>query len=742
MAEPVGGGLKKVLYTLNTVRKMGVGSASKALTSANTCKACGLGMGGLKGGMTNELGEFPSVCNKSVQAQSSDVLPAIPEAIFDHPIDELSTLGALEFNQLGRLGFPIHKAPDSDRFQRIGWDSALALAADRLAATAPERSFFYASGRSSNEAGFLFQLLARLYGTNSVNNCSYYCHQASSVALGNTIGSGTATVELADLGHCDCFLLVGANPASNHPRLIHQLKAIRERGGHVIVINPVKEPGLVRFAVPKHPGSLLRGGDEIASHYLQPKIGTDIALFTALARRLLDNGAIDRAFVAEHCDNAAAYLAALEQADLDALLEECGVSRAALEAVVTAYSRSKAAVFAWGMGLTHHTHGVANIEALSNVALLRGMVGRPGAGLLPLRGHSNVQGIGTIGVKPVLAGSVIRAIERQFNVTLPEAPGMDTMACMEAAHRGDIDAAVLLGGNLFAANPDSRWATSALNHIAFRLSLTTSLNQGHLAGLENREALILPVTARDEEWEPTTQESMFNYVRLSAGGIQRIAEARPESVVLAALAERLLPNCPIDFSAFARHRELRRAIADIVPGMADLKDIEVAKREFHIRNRLHHRPVFQTPTGRARLVQPPPAHRQRPATSTNNLDPEQHGFVLTTVRSEGQFNSIVYEEADSYRQVSHRWSIMINPAALERLGLKAGDRATIRSASGTMADVRVYPIDVGDSDAVAFYPEANVLTSRAVDPDSRTPGFKATAITIEPGDEGRSRTPE
>ena len=231
MRKIVGGGPKKVLYTLNAVRRIGLKNSAKALTAKNTCKACGLGMGGQLGGMTNELGEFPSVCNKSVQAQSTDIQPPIPSEVFSHSISELRELSPKELEHTGRLGNPIYKAKGSQHYREVEWDWALQYAIERFQQSEPNRSFFYASGRSSNEAGFLLQLLARLYGTNNVTNCSYYCHQATSVGLGSTIGTGTATIELKDLAHCDTIFIIGANPASNHPRLIHQLKNCRDRGG-------------------------------------------------------------------------------------------------------------------------------------------------------------------------------------------------------------------------------------------------------------------------------------------------------------------------------------------------------------------------------------------------------------------------------------------------------------------------------------------------------------------------------
>ena len=572
--------------------------------------------------------------------------------------------------------------------------------------------------------------MARAYGTNNVNNCSYYCHQATSVALGSTIGTGTATVELDDLDRCDLIFVIGANPASNHPRFIHKLKACRERGGHVIVINPAREPGLVRFAVPRSPASMLKGGSEIASVFLQPNIGEDIALFKGLAKAVLESEAEDREFLATYVDDVDAFRADIEAMPWELIEQRTGIPRAEIERVAGIYSQSNASVFAWGMGMTHHRHGVENIEGLANLALLRGMIGRPGRGLLPLRGHSNVQGIGTIGVKPVLPEDVFDQLERTLGISLSRSPGWDTMAAMQAAAEGDVDAAVLMGGNLYAANPSSSWAADALDRIGFRLCLTTTLNQSHVRGVDDSEMLILPVTARDEEWQPTTQESMFNYVRLSDGQIMRHANVRSEVAILADLGSRLLPDSPIDFEAFKEHRHIRQVIAATVPGMAELADIDVAKKEFHVGRRLMHEPVFNTPSGKAAFrVRPLPVHDDHH--ESNNDVSEDASFRLTTVRSEGQFNSIIYEEKDSYRQTETRWSVLLNERDIDQLGIAVGDRVTLKSDQGRMDDVTVYAHDLPPGNAMAYYPEANCLTGTDVDPRSKTPAFKHTRIQIE-----------
>jgi len=717
----VGGGPKKVLYTLKTVARIGLLNSAKALNSHNTCKACGLGMGGQRGGMTNEMDEFPSVCNKSIQAQSTDIQAPIPREVFTHTLEDFAQLSAYELEHLGRLNTPLYKSAEGNKYEPMEWSAAIKLIAARFAATTPDRSFFYTSGRSSNEAGFVLQLLARLYGTNNVNNCSYYCHQATGVGLQNSIGSGTATISLEDLGKSDCIFVIGANPSSNHPRFVHQLKNCRERGGQVIVINPAKEPGLVRFAVPKSAKSMLSGGTWIASDYIQPKIGSDLLLLKGIAKALLESNAIAEDYIAHHTEDFDKFAQDINNTSWQDIVTTTDVSQTDIRNIATAYAKSNHAVFAWGMGITHHLHGVENVKAIANLALLRGMIGKPAAGLLPLRGHSNVQGIGTVGVKPVLAEDVFLQIEKVFGVSLPREKGMDTLACLHAAFDKKIDAALLMGGNLFSATPNSEWAQQALNNIGFKAFLTTTLNRGHVTGMETSEALILPVSARDEEWQPTTQESMFNYVRLSDGGITRLANVRPEVQILCDLAQKLLPNCPLDFAQFKQHNNIRAAIANTIPGMAELKDIAQTKQEFTIQNRLLDQPVFKTASGKAKFLV-----GAAPTQVTSN----EYPFLLASIRSEGQFNSIIYEESDSYRGTDTRWSVLMNADDIAELNIKAGDAVSIASAHGEMQQVKVFAFNLPRGNVMAYYPEANVLIGTEHDPRSKTPAFKSVAVKI------------
>jgi len=712
-----GGGLAALEYSLARGREAGLVQLTRRLRSHNACKTCAVGMGG----MVNERGSFPEVCKKAVQAQAADMQPPIDEAFFrTHDVDAIARLTPRELEAAGRLGFPLLCRDGERHYRRVGWDEALAIAAAALRGTSPDRTFFYSSGRSSNEAAFLLQCFARVYGTNNVNNCSYYCHQASSVALADTIGSGTATVTLDDLAQADLAIVVGANPASNHPRLITQLVALRRRGGAVIVVNPLREVGLVRFRVPSDWRSMLLGSD-VSDLYLQPHVGSDIALFTLLLQGVIARRAVDEAYVRDHTTGWETVRDAAAGAPRDALLAACGVPAGQIDAAVERVCAARCGLIAWAMGITQHAHGVGNVHALANLALARGWVGRPGGGLLPIRGHSNVQGVGSVGVTPALKSEFARRLGELYGVQLPSSPGLHTLASIEAAAEGRIDSALLLGGNLFSATPDRRFAAAAMRRIGTTVFISTKLNESHVHG-RGRTLLVLPALARDEESQCTTQESMFNYVRVSDGGMPAAsADMRSEVAILARLAALVLPAGPVDFGALTDHAAIRAAIARVVPGYEAIAGIEHTRREFHVAGRTFHEPRFATSDGRARFHVVPQA----------SFAPGPGEFRLTTVRSEGQFNTVVYEEEDIYRGNERRDVVMMSGDDARRLGLARDARVRIENATGSFdAVVRLAPLPPGN--LAMYYPEANVLIPRDIDARSGTPAFKSTTARLVP----------
>ena len=355
------GGWHSIFYALAKGRQSGFWRLWKAMRSKNVCKTCALGMGGQEGGMVNEAGHFPEVCKKSLQAMAADLQGAIrSEFVSTYSIAQLQRFTPRELEASGRLTQPLLHAGGNDYYRPIAWEEALDKIGAKLRATRPDETFFYASGRSSNEAGFLLQLFARLYGTNNVNNCSYYCHSASAVGLGNVLGSGVGTFQLEDLEKADLVFLIGANPASNHPRLMTSLTNLRRRGGEVIVINPVREAGLITFRIPNDLRSLLVGS-KIASLYVQPHIGGDLALMYGVAKRTCELGAQDENFLREHCERWPALESRLRSITWQEIEEKSGVSRAEIDEIARRYAAAKNVIFAWTMGITHHAHGVQSV---------------------------------------------------------------------------------------------------------------------------------------------------------------------------------------------------------------------------------------------------------------------------------------------------------------------------------------------------------------------------------------------
>ena len=724
-----GGGWPAVFYTWTKAKEAGgLWKLWQAMRSKNACKTCALGMGGQQGGMVNESGHFPEVCKKSLQAMVADMQGAIaPEFWQTYTPERLRQLTPRELENCGRLSQPILYTPELRRFQPVSWEDAFSRISTKLAQILPDESFWYFSGRSSNEAGFLLQLFARLFGTNNVNNCSYYCHQASGVGLTSSTGSGTATMVLEDLDEADLVFVIGGNPASNHPRLMTTLKNVRRRGGEVIVINPIVETGLVNFRVPSDIKSLLFG-TEIASMYVQPHIGGDLALLTGIAKRILELDAHDADFLTQHCNDWEQLRQELVNADWEEIEEKSGVENAEIDKIAQRYAKAKKVVFSWTMGITHHAHGVQNVQAIANLALMRSMVGRPGTGLMPIRGHSNVQGIGSVGVTPKLKDAIFARLQSHFDVALPTTAGLDTMGCMEAAAEGKLKFGFCLGGNLYGSNPDSTFAQEALENLEMLVYMSTTLNTGHAFGLA-KETLILPVLARDEEPQPTTQESMFNFVRLSDGGPRRLDGPKSEVEVISTIASKTAElkqdNTQLgtlNWNSMQNTGRIREAIAEVVPGFEQIKKIAATKQEFQIGGRTFHEPKFATADGKANLhVHKLPALRG-----------QQPGELrLMTIRSEGQFNTVVYEEHDLYRGVDERHVILLHPEDLSRLELDQNETVTVSGPAGEMQHVRLHSFpEIRPGNAAMYYPECNVLVSRHLDPDSKTPAFKGVIVTV------------
>jgi len=735
-----GGGWRAIRYSFQKAQQVGgIVKLWRAMRSKNACKTCALGMGGQQGGMVNEAGRFPEVCKKSLQAMVADMQGAVQPQFFEsYSIRDLQEFSSYQLEHSGRLVQPVVLEKGSQHYKPISWADAFGRIVGKLQATQANETFWYFSGRSSNEAGFLLQLFARLYGTNHLNNCSYYCHQASGVGLTSVLGTGAGTVKLHDMEEADLVFLIGGNPASNHPRLMRSLMKVRRAGGKMIVVNPIVEIGLMKFSIPSDLRSLVFGS-KIASTYVQPHIGGDLALIYGIMKRLRELASttaevIDEAFLTAHTHGWAALATRIDELSWNEIVEKAGVSKDEIHSVAAQYARAQRVVFAWTMGVTHHLHGTSTVQAIAALALMRGMVGKSGAGLQPIRGHSNVQGMGTMGVTPKLGKVFFDRLQTHYGVVLPTTKGFDTLSCLEAAHDGAMRFALCLGGNLYGASPDSAFCERAMGKIDTVVYMSTSLNTGHARGLGAQQTIILPVLARDEEPQPSTQESMFSFVRLSDGGKPRHIAGnkgvsleggpRSEVQIIADIAAGVLgeptASHPIDWNKMRSTSEIRATIATVVPGLEQMADIDQTKKEFSIPGRAIDTLEFPTLDGKATLF----AHAL-PAAPT--------GLQLMTIRSEGQFNTVVYEQEDVYRNQTRRDVVLMHPDDIAAYGLKAGQRCRISSDAGEMRGQMVACFEQIRRGSVAmYYPESNILVPKTTDELSRTPAFKCVAVKVAP----------
>lgn len=733
-APSVGGGIPVIQYwTEHTLSPDGL-KIWQTLFHKSACISCAWGTGGQKGGFVNEDGEVLQRCAKSVEAIASELQPGIARDFFSqYNLAELQELNSQEANNLGRLSFPVILRQGSSHYEKIDWEEVYQIiqAAFRKQ---PQRIASYSSGRSSNEAAFLLQLMMRANGSNNLADCSDLCHAASTVGLKQMFGSGTSMVSLESLKKADCVVLIGSNAPSNHPRLMNELIKLRERGGKVIVINPLLEVGLVKFASPAFPLKSLLGGSEISSLYLQPIPGSDVALFVGIQKSLIEQELIHTDYLEKHTEDWEKVISYAKSTSWETITETCGVSQAEIFAAARIIGNSKGVVFAWAMGVTQHDNGVDNIYSIANTALLTGNAGKEGAGTMPIRGHSNVQGFGSMGVTIRLKKEIQEALEKLLGRSLSRVPGYDTRALIEAAEAKKIDTLLCLGGNLYAANPDSTQAKRALANIKTIIYVATKPNLGHFHGLAKCNTIIIPVLARFENPHKTTVESGNNYVRLNDEGKTHLKNADLISEVefLTEIAHRLHGDTPINWRKLQDTKYIRQLIAQTIPGYENIADIDETKQEFTIAGRIFSEPKFATPTGKAKmfvthlpqLSLPQPKDFNVPA-STKSLV-----VILSTGRSYSQHNTVVYKESDKYRGMPHRNCILMNQTDVEKMGWQEHQRVIVQGNAGKLENVEIIYGGIRSGAALMFYPEVNAIFKAKIDSLSGTPAYKRVPVVV------------
>jgi molybdopterin-dependent oxidoreductase alpha subunit len=730
----IGGGLPIIKYWAeHTIAPEGA-KLWQTLLHKSACLACAWGTGGQKGGFVNEDGEILQRCAKSVEAIASELQPAILPQVFDNrTIAELQQLDSQAANNLGRLSYPLIKRAGTDYYQRIEWAEVYEIITQAFQQP-PERVASYSSGRSSNEAAFLLQLMMRILGSNHLADCSDLCHSASTVGLKQVFGSGTSMVSLEGLKQADCVVLVGSNAPANHPRLMNELIELRDRGGKIIVVNPTIEVGLVKFGSPAFPVKSLLQGSEIANLYLQPIPGSDVALFVGIQKALIESDSIDLDYLRAHTDNWEEIVDRANETDWADITTTCGIDQSEIIAVAEIIATSSQVVFAWAMGVTQQVNGVDNILSIANTALLTGNAGKPGAGMMPIRGHSNVQGFGSMGVTIHLKEQIKAALEQLLERPLSPHKGYDTRSLIDAADEGKIDTLICLGGNLYAANPDLNQAKRALGQIQTIVYIATKPNIGHFHGLASQNTLILPVFARFENPHATTVESGNNFVRLNSPGTSHLKDHQiiSEVELIAEIAHRIHGNTPIDWHQLQDPIYVRKLIAKVIPGYSEIAKIDRTKTEFTVAGRIFDTPEFPTANGKAQMFVTPLPQLALPPITDFGLPVDARGLVLAlgTGRSYGQHNTIVYQSADKYRGMPHRNCILMNAEDARSVELSEHDLVTVKGDAGKLEQVEVIYGKIRRGAAMMFYPEVNAIFTAQVDIRSGTPAFKRVPVAV------------
>jgi molybdopterin-dependent oxidoreductase alpha subunit len=665
---------------------------------------------------------------------------------------QLQALGDFDLEFQGRLTTPVLYENTSGTFRAIDWDEAYAIAARELSALAPESVAFYASGRSSNEAAFLWQLAARAYGSPNLPDSSNFCHEPSGYALKHSIGTGKGTCSLDDFERADLFLVIGQNPASNHPRMMAALHEAKQRGATVLAINPLRERGFTHFSDPKNVGELLRNqGSAVADAIYQVQIGGDLAALKGVMKALLESeraapGTVfDHAFIGTHTDGVDALIADLDACAWDELIARSGLGEAQLRDIARRYAAAPATMITWCMGLTHHPDAVATIQQVVNLALLRGNIGRPGAGVVPVRGHSNVQGDRTMGATSTVSKAWLDNLEAAFpGLRVCRDSGRDAAGVLDGLLDGKVKSLLSLGGNFGVAAPDSPRVLAALERCRFTLHIATKLNRSHCH--PGHVGLLLPTLGRTDkdlrrgaEQCISTEDSMSN-VRASRGVQAPITESqRSEPAIVAQLAHALgcAPDVPwlalADDYAALRER-IERCQRGVTQGFEDYNRKLASDGRFTLPNAAAQR-HWNTVSGKARFI----AHPLRDD-SPVALARKRHGdavLTLMTIRAHDQFNTTVYSADDRYRDVQgDRRVLFMHANDLAARGLRDGDRVDIETLVDDGHTRRVEGFtarahDIARGCVAAYFPEASgLIAASTFSAHTRTPLYKEMPVRV------------
>lgn len=724
------------------VSDMGVVRTARTLARLN--QANGFDCPGCAWPEPSEHRRIAEFCENGAKAvaEEATVNTVGPEFFATHSLADLAEKSGYWLGRQGRLTHPMVLRPGDTHYRPIAWDDAYQIIAEQLRALdSPDEAVFYTSGRTANETAFLYQLMVRSFGTNNLPDCSNMCHESSGTALTGSIGIGKGSVTIDDFAAADLILVAGQNPGTNHPRMLSALADAKKSGAEIVAINPLPETGLIGFRDPQTVRGLTTGVD-IADDFLQIRLGGDMALFQGLAKLLFEaedrapGTVLDRPFLEAHTAGFADYERHIRAVDLDTVYEASGLTAEELARTADRLVRSRSTIVCWAMGLTQHKNAVATIEEVTNLLLARGMIGKPGAGVCPVRGHSNVQGDRTMGIWEKMPEPFLAALDREFGITSPRGHGYDTVAAIRALRDGHARVFFGMGGNFVAATPDTTVTEAALRTCDLTVQVSTKLNRSHI--VHGTTALILPTLGRTDldlqngRRQQVSVEDSMSMVHLSTGRLEPVSgELRSEVAIVCELARALLgPDHPVPWEEFrGDYDRIRDAIARVVPGCADYNTRVRQRNGFVLPHPPRDTREFRTATGKANFA-------------VNELSwvPVPPGrLVLQTLRSHDQYNTTIYGLDDRYRGVHHgRRAVLVNAGDIAEMGLHDGDLVDLVAewtdgVERRVTGFRVVEYATPRGNAAAYYPETNPLVPLDhVAARSNTPVSKAVVIRLEP----------
>ena len=726
--------------------EMGVVKSFRALFSMNQndgfdCPSCAWG----DPEHPSKLGEY---CENGAKALADEATNSHIGAAFfkNNSVEELALLTDYELNKLGRIVEPLVLRPESIHYEPIDWQEAFELMANELRQLpSPDEAIFYTSGRSSNEAAFLYGMFARAFGTNNMPDCSNMCHESSGVALSETLGIGKGSVKLEDLHVAEVIIVAGQNPGTNHPRMLSALEKCKANGGRVISINPLEESGLLRFKNPQTIKGILGNGQQIADIHLPVRINQDIPLVKLIIKKLVlldqkSGQVFDHDFLKKYTQGYNELLTDLASYEEAELLAKCGVDEESINRTVGLLAQKSKIIVCWAMGLTQHKNGVANIREYVNLILLKGALGKPGAGTCPVRGHSNVQGDRSVGIMHFVDKGLNQRIAEHLGFEAPEKEGFDVVKAMQAMHEGRAKIFMALGGNFLMAASDTEYTAEALRRCKLTVQVSTKLNRSHLVTGET--ALILPTFGRSEKDEKEgelryiTVENSMGKVKKSRGLLKPASnDIMSEPEIIANLANTYFNgNHPVHWMAMGADYSLIRDKIDKVAKGFENTEERLKNSGYYLPNNVRNLDFSMLPGGKAQLT----------INELPQLNTGEDEFVLMTIRSHDQFNTTIYGLDDRYRGVyNERRVVFMNPEDIKKLGLKKLDVVNMTShydnTERTAKKFKVVPYAIPMGNLAAYYPETNVLIPYNHFADkSQTPISKSVIVKIRKNMESKS----